>query len=293
MKFKIFSFVLSLLLVSCTPEANIEPIKELPVAESSEQIRASVDEFSPYRVINDNVPYFTKEDYTTSSYESYSPLDHLGRCGAAVANVGTDIMPTDERGAIGQIKPSGWQYAKYDHVDGKYLFNRCHLLGFQLTGENANDLNLITGTRYMNVEGMLPFENMVADYVRSTNNHVLLRVTPVFEGDNLVASGVTMEAYSIEDNGAGICFNVYCYNIQPGVIIDYATGESCIDENYTPQKPSSETIDYILNVKSKKIHLPSCSGVRNMNEKNKKEYHGSIDELKNQGYTPCGTCKPK
>ncbi len=179
-----------------------------------------------YVVINDNQPEFTADDYTTQSYEKYASLDAFNRCGAAMACIGKDIMPTEERGSIGQVKPSGWQTAKYDFVDGKYLYNRCHLIGYQLTGENANEENLITGTRYLNVEGMLPFENMVADYVKETGNHVLYRVTPIFDGENLVARGVQMEAWSVEDEGEGICFNVYCYNNQPSIEIDYATGES-------------------------------------------------------------------
>ena len=181
---------------------------------------------SAYVAVNGNQPFFTQEDYTTASYETYSPLDSLGRCGPAMANVGRDLMPTEERGAIGSVKPTGWQTAKYDFVDGKYLYNRCHLIGYQLTAENANKQNLITGTRYLNVTGMLPFENMVADYVKETNNHVLYRVTPMFDGDDLVAKGVLMEAWSVEDEGDGICFNVYCYNVQPGVTIDYATGDN-------------------------------------------------------------------
>lgn len=180
----------------------------------------------PYVVINNNEPSFTAEEMTTDSYEYYSDLDDEERCGVVMASIGEDLMPTEERGSIGQVKPTGWQTVKYDNVDGKYLYNRCHLIGFQLTGENANEQNLITGTRYMNVEGMLPFENMVADYVKETGNHVVYRVTPIFEGDNLVASGVQMEAKSVEDGGEGICFNVYVYNIQPGIEIDYATGDS-------------------------------------------------------------------
>ena len=167
-----------------------------------------------YAVVNGNIPYFDQSDYSTESFETYSDLDSLGRCGTAFANVGTDLMPTEKRGSIGQVKPSGWQTVKYDFVDGKYLYNRCHLIGFQLTGENANERNLITGTRYMNVDGMLPFENMVADYVKETKNHVLYRVTPVFEGDNLVADGVLMEAESVEDEGDGILFCVFVYNVQ-------------------------------------------------------------------------------
>ena len=179
-----------------------------------------------YVVLNDNIPEFQNTELTTDSYEYYSELDHLGRCGYAMACIGLDLMPTEERGSIGQVKPSGWQTVKYDSVDGKYLYNRCHLIGYQLTGENANEQNLITGTRYLNVEGMLPFENMVADYIKETGNHVIYRVQPIFLGDDLVASGVQIEAYSVEDSGAGICFNVYAYNAQPGITIDYATGES-------------------------------------------------------------------
>lgn len=181
---------------------------------------------SPYVELNGNVPYFEESDYTKEAFEYYSELDSLGRCQVAYANICTEHMPTEERGQIGMIKPSGWHTVKYDCVEGKYLYNRCHLIGYQLAGENANELNLITGTRYLNVQGMLPFENMVDDYVEETKNHVLYRVTPVFEGDNLLASGVQMEAWSVEDQGKGICFNVYVYNVQPGVEIDYATGES-------------------------------------------------------------------
>ena len=196
---------------------------------SMDDILSMVPEFTdqPYVVINNNVPFFTEEEKATQDvFEYYSELDSLGRCGMAIANVCKELMPTGERGNIGQVKPSGWQTAKYDHVDGNYLYNRCHLIGFQLTGENANEKNLITGTRYMNVDGMLPFENMIDDYVDETENHVLYRVTPVFEGEELVARGVLMEAYSVEDEGEGICFNVYVYNNQPDVVIDYATGES-------------------------------------------------------------------
>lgn len=182
---------------------------------------------APYVEINKNQPGFTEEDWTETAFETYSSLDLLGRCGVAYANICQDLMPTEPRGEIGMIKPSGWQTVRYDDlVDGKYLYNRCHLIGFQLAGENANERNLITGTRYMNVDGMLPFENIVADYVDETDNHVLYRVTPVFEGTDLVARGVQMEAWSVEDQGTGVCFNVFVYNVQPGVAIDYATGES-------------------------------------------------------------------
>ena len=242
----------------------------------------------PYVVLADNVPGFTKDELTSKSYETYSPLDRLGRCGVAQACVGTDLMSTEERGSIGSVKPTGWQTVKYDCVDGKYLYNRCHLIGYQLSGENANKENLITGTRYMNVDGMLPFENMVADYVKETGNHVLYRVTPIYDGDNLVAGGVQMEALSVEDGGEGICFNVYVYNCQPGVSIDYATGESQLDENAISDVEAS----YILNRNSKKFHLPSCSGASSISEANRQEYTGSRDELLVRGYEPCGSCKP-
>lgn len=183
-----------------------------------------------YVVINDNKPEFTEEDITTTSFEKYSDLDNLGRCGVAYANISKETMPTEERGSIGMIKPSGWHTVKYDIVNGKYLYNRCHLIGYQLSGENANEKNLITCTRQMNTEGMLEFENKVADYVERTNNHVLYRVTPIFEGDNLLASGVQMEAYSVEDNGEGISFNVYVYNVQKGIDINYSTGDSKLKE---------------------------------------------------------------
>lgn len=192
----------------------------------------SVPEYSgsEYIIINDNVPEFAERDFTTESFEEYSELDSLGRCGVAFANIGQDLMPTEERGSIGYIKPSGWQTVKYDIVDGKYLYNRCHLIGYQLTGENANPNNLITCTRNMNASVMVKFENDVADYIKETGNHVLYRVTPVFEGDNLLASGVQIEAESVEDKGEGIQFNVYIYNVQEGISIDYKTGESSLEK---------------------------------------------------------------
>lgn len=189
---------------------------------------------SPYVELNNNKPIFTKsQKRSKKAFEKYSELDELGRCGVAFANICTKLMPTEDRGSIGMVKPSGWQTVKYmGVVDGNYLYNRCHLIGYQLAGENANEKNLITGTRYLNVEGMLPFENKVADYIEShKKNHVLYRVTPIYEGDNLVASGVQMEAYSVEDKGMGICFNVYCYNVQPEIIIDYSNGKSRLADN--------------------------------------------------------------
>lgn len=194
---------------------------------------ASIPEYSNanYVVLNNNEPNFTESDYTTDSFERYSELDSLGRAKVAYANIGVDLMPTEERGSIGQVKPSGWHLVKYDIVNGKYLYNRCHLIGFQLTGENANEKNLITCTRQMNTVGMLEFENKVANYIKSTNNHVLYRVTPIYKDDNLLASGVVMEAYSVEDSGEGIKFNVFVYNVQDGIDIDYKTGDSKLKNN--------------------------------------------------------------
>lgn len=221
-------------------EAANEPAAQSVQTQPSTEVTLSAADIpayagDPYVTINDNVPQFLETDLATSSYEYYSDLDDLGRCGVVYACIGTDLMPTEERGNIGSVKPSGWHTVKYDIVDGKYLYNRCHLIGYQLSGENANVNNLITGTRYLNAEGMLPFENMVADYVKETGNHVLYRVAPVFEGNNLVASGVQIEAQSVEDQGEGILFNVYCYNVQPGVTIDYATGDSALAENAEAQ----------------------------------------------------------
>ena len=266
-------------------------------------------------MLNDNVPEFTEEELSLDSFESYSELDSLGRCGTAFANIGQELMPVEERGKIGQVRPSGWHTRKYDCVDGKYLYNRCHLIGYQLTAENANEENLITGTRYMNVEGMLPFEDMTADYIRETGNHVLYRVTPLYNGDDLVASGVQMEAQSVEDEGQGVLFNVYCYNVQPGVGIDYRTGDSweeeegisvqetpefsgekgealsASDQEIAAEKSTGETT-YILNVNSGKFHLPDCRSVNQMKEKNKMEITGTRDELVQQGYSPCQNCNP-
>ena len=249
---------------------------------------ADVPAFSnqSFAEINSNVPCFTQSDYTTKSYERYSPLDVLGRCGIAMACIGKDIMPTEERGDISSVKPTGWVQASYD---GTYLYDRCHLIGFQLTGENANKQNLITGTKYFNVAGMLGFENMVADYIKETNNHVLYRVTPVFVGNELVARGVLMEAWSVEDNGDGICFNVFVYNVQPGVAIDYATGES---QEAEIDPGDGEKFDYVANKSSYKFHYSTCSWVEKMNESNKEYFHATHDEMIQRGYDPCGTCKP-
>ena len=310
-----------------------EQTKDLEKSASDTTIQTlSVDEIPAYSgqaaiEINQNVPGFTESDYTTEAFEQYSPLDGLGRCGIAYACVGEEIMPTEERGAIGMVKPSGWHTVKYDFVDGKYLYNRCHLIAYMLSGENANTENLITGTRYMNTEGMLPYENQVADYVHDTGNHVLYRVTPVYEGDNLVASGVEIEASSVEDKGKSLSFHVYCYNVQPGVTIDYATGDSALAEDLATEnvpetaqetsvadgKQSSENAvaavqeetsaeqdgghakeeqDYVLNKNTKKFHYPWCSSADDIKKKNRKDFTGTREEVISQGYVPCKRCNP-
>ena len=288
---------------------------------------------SPYVVLNNNVPEFTKEELkATESFEKYAELDSLGRCGVTIANVGRDIMPQDKRGSIGSVKPTGWQTAKYDSVDGKFLYNRCHLIGYQLSAENANPKNLITGTRYLNVEGMLPFENLVADYVKETGNHVLYRVTPIFKGDNLVANGVQMEAMSLEDKGEGVLFNVYCYNIQPNVKIDYKTGlseealgynaatsktkhsnkkqiktktssaknsnKATSKGNKTSKNKIKKTDDdsdvniYVLNTKTHKFHTPDCPSAIDMQTSCREEYTGKRSSLIDEDYSPCSKCNP-
>lgn len=291
-----------------TPLISPIPTEISETAESA-AVGISLDtipEYSglPYIEINNNQPYFTEADYTTVSFEDYSPLDDLGRCGTAFACIGQDIMPTEDRQEIGQVKPAGWHTVKYDVVgtgSAGYLYNRCHLIAHELAGEDANVQNLITGTRYMNMVGMRGFEDKVADYVRSTDNHVLYRVTPIFQDDNLIAGGVLMEAMSMEDNG--ICFCVFCYNIQPGVEIDYATGDSRLIE--TPQErqtvtaePEQEQTDevtevqYIGNRNTKKFHYPYCSSVNDMKESNKVLLYCTRDEVIAQGYSPCSRCSP-
>ena len=256
----------------------------------------------PWTPVNDNEPTFTDEEITTTGYEFYSELDNLGRCGYVMACVGREMMPTEDRGDIGSIKPTGWVQKQYDGnlVSGGNLYNRCHLIGFQLTGENANRKNLITGTRYMNWDGMVEFENMIADYVKETGNHVMYRVTPMFYENELVARGVHMEAYSVEDNGEGISFNVYAYNVQPGITIDYATGESWLSGEQggntdTEQKPNENEGEdgpkYILNTSSKKVHIPTCGSVSTMVDKNKQEYNGELADILAEGYSKCGVCK--
>lgn len=257
---------------------------------------------SPYVVVNNNIPRFSEKEITAKGYEKYSELDYLGRTGVAVASLGKETMPKEreERQDISRIKPTGWVQAKYDSISGKYLYNRCHLIGWQLSAENANKRNLITGTKYFNVSGMLPFENMVADYIRETNNHVAYRVTPLYkESDSLLASGVQMEAYSVEDKGEGICFNVFCYNVQPGISIDYKTGYSksepqSIQENndskYNSPAQNSiavnteETVTVWIPRTGTKYHQnPNCSNMKNPTQVTK-------EEAENQGYDPCKKC---
>ncbi len=258
--------------------------------ESSSQETAPTAPQSPYQVLNNNVPEFTEDEITTESFEQYAELDELGRCGTAFACVGVDLMPTEERGSISRVKPTGWDSVKYDCVDGKYLYNRCHLIGFQLTGENANPQNLITGTRYMNVDGMLPFENEVADYVKETEHHVMYRVTPDFQGENLVANGVQIEALSVEDNGEGVSYNVYVYNIQPGIIIDYATGKS--SEGTLEPAADATGESYILNTNTMKFHLPSCGSAKQIQAEHREDFEGEREDLLEKGYEPCGKCNP-
>lgn len=313
----ILAVVTSVILTGCSVIPTENPVNQ------SSYLLENIPEFSgePYVVINDNQPDFDFNSLTTEPFENYSELDSLGRCGVATANICKEIMPTQSRGDISSVKPTGWKNKDYGKlVDGGYLYNRCHLIGHQLAGEDANKQNLITGTRYMNVEGMLPFENMVADYVKETNNHVMYRITPIFKGDNLVASGVQMEAYSVEDKGDGVCYNVYVYNNQPGITIDYATGDSWLsneaptnqnsqtdNKNNTTQnntansnKNNSNTTssnknnsqEYILNINSKKFHKTTCSGAKNIKDSNKQVYKGDRQTLINEGYEPCNICKP-
>ncbi len=288
-----------------TENQTEQKVTELSETESEHGLGHEQLELPPYNgepstEVNGNIPLFTEDQMVPKSFEEYSELDELGRCGVAFACVGQDLMPAGERGPIGEIHPSGWHTVKYEGIDGNYLYNRCHLIAHSLTGEDANERNLITGTRYMNKDGMNPYEILVTDYIRETGNHVLYRVTPIFEGTNPVASGVTMEARSIEDDA--ICFFVYCYNVQPGVEIDYATGESTGPEytGDTPDEEKSETEEivlpedttYVLNTNTMRFHYPDCDSVRAMSEKNRLPVNSSREELIEDGYKPCGNCKP-
>lgn len=302
-----------------TTEITSEEVIENKTVEFSYN---DVPEFNnnSYVEINNNIPFFSDKDLTKEAFESYSDLDSLGRCGVAFALLGKETMPMKERrGEIGDIKPSGWHTVKYPEIiSDNYLYNRCHLIAFQLAGENDNEKNLITGTRYFNVSGMEPFENKVASYIENTNNHVLYRVTPIYNQDDLVATGVLMEARSVEDNGKGLSYCVFVYNYQPGIIIDYQNGDSKVDETYvadnsntsatevTSEDKTTEDIEttsevstennvevtYIINLNTKKFHRPTCSSVNEMNEKNKDYSTLSRDEIINQGYVPCKRCNP-
>ena len=274
-----------------TQDAELSPSGSLSVSGTpAEENPSALWDGQPYTAVNGNVPGFSEKDLTAASFESYSELDSLGRCGTAFACLGQDLMPRGERGDISGIHPTGWHSVQYDFIDGKNLYNRCHLIGWQLSGEDANRKNLITGTRYMNVEGMLPFENMVADYIKETGCHVLYRVTPVFQGSNLVADGVLMEAMSVEDQGESISFCVFVPNVQPGVAIDYSDGSSRPADSQS--SPENEEAIYIVNTNTRRFHLPSCSSVREMKESNRENFTGSREELIEEGYIPCGKCRP-
>ena len=238
-----------------------------------------------FTILNDNIPVFASDDFNTKVFEHYSELDYLGRCGVAYANLGIELMPFKKRTAIGMIKPTGWHTIRYDNIEQNYLYNRCHLIGYQLAGENANIKNLLTGTRFMNVMGMLPFENLVANYIRKTHNHVLYRVTPLFTGTNLLANGVQMEAMSIEDYGKGIMFNVYVYNSQPGIVIDYATGKS---ERGTGLITNSGY--YILNVRTGVFHTVKCDSLTGLKVRNMMKYNGSKSDLVMLKFKSCSRC---
>ena len=300
MKLKITALILAaaLLLCSCK-KADISQVTSPGQSEAGITVNKAVGleaedipDYSgkPYIVINNNAPDFKQSELKAKPYEHYAELDRYGRCRESVACIGKELMPKDERETISEVKPTGWHSIRFSFIDGESLYNRCHLIGFQLTGENANEKNLITGTRFLNIEGMLPFENMTAEYIRETGNHVLYRVTPIYSGTELVARGVQMEAYSVEDVGRGLCFNVFCYNVQPNVKIDYKTGEA----EATVKETTTEKIEaaYVINKKSGKIHRPDCSGVKTMSDKNKLFSNESVDELIAEGYTPCGECKP-
>lgn len=279
-----------------------ETVSESAPSEAAGEIDiADIPEYSgsPYVEVSGNVPSFTDADLSSPA-ETYTPLDSLGRCGSAMAIVSRETMPTEERGSIGMVKPSGWHTVRFDDlISDRYLYNRCHLIGYQLTAENANERNLITGARYLNVEGMLPFENEVAEYVEATGNRVLYRVTPVFVGDELVARGVQMEAKSVEDGGVGVSFNVFCYNVQPGIQIDYQTGESRRSQDAVATgglssiQPSADQVAYVLNVSSGKFHLPDCPSVGKMADYNKRDVMSTYDEMIVNGYSPCGNCLPR
>lgn len=281
---------------ACASEATYSTDRFQEETWTEEISIEEIPEYSgePYVPINNNEPEFTENELTEEAVERYSQLDEQGRAQIAEATIGQELMPTEKRESISEVKPSGWVNKKYENVDGGYLYNRCHLIGYQLTAENANEKNLITGTRYMNVEGMLPFENMVADYIKETDHHVRYRVTPIYKGDNLVASGVQMEGESVEDQGESISFNVYVYNVQPGIEIDYATGDSRKMTGTANESADLETgeMTYILNTNTKKIHKLDCTSVSEIQKENRQEVTKSKIELIGEGYEPCKRCKP-
>lgn len=285
-----------LILSAC--QGDFSALREAPVPQITEE-ELSLGELplytgEPYAEVENGQPDFTQEELTEEPYETYSELDKLGRCREAQACVGQETMPEEERQSISDIKPTGWQSVEYEEIEGGYLYNRCHLIGYQLTAENANEKNLITGTRYMNTEGMLPFEDEVADYVKHTGNHVMYRVTPVFEGSNLVASGVWMEAESVEDDGQGVSFNVYVFNVQPGIIIDYAQGNSREADDKEKQEKSADNRQdtYILNENTHKFHDPDCPSAGDIWPENRREFTGDRQQLLKEGYEPCKRCSP-
>lgn len=274
-------------MTACSAEDALDALNQAQKLLSIEGETVTAEELPeydghPYIAVNDNMPDFNEGDLTRDSFEMYSDLDSLGRCGVCYANVGRDLMPTEKRGSIGSVRPTGWVTSKYDFVDGKYLYNRCHLLGYQLTAENANERNLITGTRYMNTEGMLPFENMVADYVRESGGHVLYRVTPIFCGDELVARGVQMEGFSVEDGGASVCFNVFAYNVQPGVTINYADGSN----EASSSKGVSQNADGEIrgNSRSRVYHCPGQRAYDDMADSKNLVVFDSEEEAQKAGY---------
>ena len=295
-------------------DSQAEPVPEEPVSEGFD-----VPEYTgeAYLVLNEDVPLFTDEDFSSMKGVVYSEQDELGRCGPAYGLIGKETIPEESRGTIGNVKPTGWQTVRYDDlIEDRYLYNRCHLIGYQLAGANAEERNLITGTRYLNVTGMLPIENKIWEYVTGTGNHVLYRVTPVFDEDNLVASGVVIEASSVEDRGKSIQLCRFLFNVQPGIVIDYKTGESYEENTYSLDELESEIdiIDdesdlktvsrqmpvpedtaeatYVLNISTMRFHDPSCPSVEDMKEKNRRYSYETREELIEQGYRPCGSCNP-
>jgi len=291
----ILLFLLLAIVSSCLIYFRLkeEPIqRNMDVTEEVSFSMSMVPDYNgvPYAEINGNVPFTTCED--TEEYIRFSELDELGRCGIAEAVIGEDLLAVNERGSIGQIKPSGWQTIRYDDlIPDKYLYNRCHLIAYELCNINDDARNLVTGTRSMNIYGMLPFENKTVQYMHDTGNHVYYRSVPVFQNEDLVCKGILLEAYSIEDNGEGLSFCVFCYNVQPGIEIDYQTGQSRrIDYQIEKENPLEK--EYVLNKRSMKFHDPDCEGVLTMSENNKEIRIATREELLSEGYTPCGICNP-